>query len=43
MQNVGKKLSFITTGQEVPDQIERGEPRRLARLILGERLRNDIG
>ena len=40
MGKVGKKLSFITTGQEVPDQIERGEPRRLARLILGESLRS---
>ncbi len=40
MRKVGKKLSFITTGQEVPDQIERGEPRRLARLILGESLRS---
>jgi len=40
MRKVGKQLSFITTGQEVPDQIERGEPRRLARLILGESLRS---
>ncbi len=39
MRKVGKKLSFITTGQEVPDQIERGEAGRLARLILGESLR----
>ena len=35
MQAVGKKLSFITTGQEVPDHIEAGRPRRLAELVLG--------
>ncbi|MHC4415043.1 MAG: flagellar biosynthesis protein FlhF [Planctomycetota bacterium] len=35
MQKVGKQLSFITTGQEVPDHIEAGEPRRLAELVLG--------
>ena len=35
MQKIGKKLSFITTGQEVPDHIEAGEPRRLAGLVLG--------
>ncbi len=35
MQAVGKRLSFITTGQEVPDQIEPGRPHRLAELVLG--------
>jgi flagellar biosynthesis protein FlhF len=35
MQAVGKKLSFITTGQEVPDHLEVGRPRRLADLVLG--------
>ena len=35
MQAVGKQLSFITTGQEVPDHIEVGRPRRLAELVLG--------
>ena len=29
-------LSYVTTGQDVPDDIEIGEPRRLAKLILGE-------
>jgi len=38
MRRLGKRLSFITTGQEVPDHIERGEPSRIARLLLGERL-----
>jgi flagellar biosynthesis protein FlhF len=34
-QQVGTQLSFITTGQEVPDQIEATRPERLARLMLG--------
>jgi len=33
-----RSLSYITTGQDVPDNIEVGQPRRLARLILGEKL-----
>ncbi len=35
VRQVGKPLSYITTGQEVPHQIEPGDPRRLAELILG--------
>ena len=35
IQKVGKQLSFITTGQEVPDHIEVGRPQRLAELVLG--------
>lgn len=38
MQTVGKQLSFMTTGQEVPDHIEIGRPLRLAELVLGGRL-----
>ncbi|MHC4101762.1 MAG: flagellar biosynthesis protein FlhF [Planctomycetota bacterium] len=38
MQAVGKKLSFVTTGQEVPDHLEVGRPRRLAELVLGASL-----
>ncbi len=38
MQSVGKELSFITTGQEVPDHIEEGRSRRLAELVLGAEL-----
>ncbi len=30
-----KRLSYMTTGQEVPHQIERGCPNRLADLVLG--------
>ncbi len=38
MQSVGKSLSCITTGQEVPDHIEAGRSRRLAELMLGAEL-----
>lgn len=31
---VNASLSYVTTGQEVPDQIEPGDPHRLARLVL---------
>ncbi len=43
MRQAGKQLSFVTTGQEVPDQIEAGQADRLARLILGEKLKDDCG
>lgn len=33
-RHVDLKLSYVTTGQEVPDHIEHGTPDRLARLIL---------
>jgi flagellar biosynthesis protein FlhF len=36
MHKVDKQLSYVTTGQEVPHQIEPGESRRLAQLVLGE-------
>lgn len=36
MRKVRKRLSYITTGQEVPHQIEPGQPDRLAALVLGE-------
>jgi flagellar biosynthesis protein FlhF len=35
IRKVGKQLSYITTGQDVPDDIEVGRGRRLAQLILG--------
>jgi flagellar biosynthesis protein FlhF len=34
IRKVNTKLSFVTTGQEVPDHIEPGQPERLARLVL---------
>ena len=35
-RKVKKQLSFITTGQEVPHQIEPGQSDRLAALVMGE-------
>jgi flagellar biosynthesis protein FlhF len=35
VRKVNKRLSFVTTGQEVPHQIEPGCPKRLAELVLG--------
>ncbi|MCC6322269.1 MAG: flagellar biosynthesis protein FlhF [Phycisphaerales bacterium] len=37
MQRLSTSLSFVTTGQEVPDHIEPGSAERLARLILDRR------
>ncbi|MBI4717315.1 MAG: flagellar biosynthesis protein FlhF [Planctomycetes bacterium] len=37
MNAVQAKLSYVTTGQDVPDDIEVGRSEKLARLILGER------
>ncbi|MBL8764909.1 MAG: flagellar biosynthesis protein FlhF [Phycisphaerae bacterium] len=34
LQRLDATLSFMTTGQEVPDDIEAGSPARLARLVL---------
>ena len=36
VRTIGKRLSFFTTGQEVPDHLEVGRPDRLAALIMGE-------
>ena len=36
MRRAGKELSFVTTGQEVPEHLEPGRAERLARLVLGE-------
>lgn len=38
VRKASKALSYVTTGQDVPDHVEVGQPRRLARLILGEKL-----
>ncbi|MFK7789425.1 MAG: flagellar biosynthesis protein FlhF [Phycisphaeraceae bacterium] len=35
-KRVGKKVSYITTGQEVPHEIEPGNSDRLASLVMGE-------
>ena len=34
VKRLGVNLSYVTTGQEVPDHIEPGKPDRLARMIL---------
>lgn len=38
LRKINKPLSYITTGQDVPDDIEVGRARRLAQLILGDSL-----
>ncbi|HEX2972759.1 MAG TPA: flagellar biosynthesis protein FlhF [Tepidisphaeraceae bacterium] len=38
VRKVNKSLSYITTGQDVPNDIEVGRPRKLAQLILGDLL-----
>lgn len=35
-RRVGKKVSYITTGQEVPHEIEPGDSDRLAELVMGQ-------
>jgi flagellar biosynthesis protein FlhF len=35
VQKVNKSLSYVTTGQDVPDDIEVGRGRKLAQMILG--------
>jgi flagellar biosynthesis protein FlhF len=37
-QSIRKRISFVTTGQEVPDHIEVGRPDRLARLVVSGEL-----
>ena len=38
VRKVNKSLSYFTTGQDVPDDIEEGKGRRLAELIMGDAL-----
>ncbi|HEX4796165.1 MAG TPA: flagellar biosynthesis protein FlhF [Humisphaera sp.] len=38
IRKINKSLSYITTGQDVPDDIEVGKGKRLAQLILGSGL-----
>jgi flagellar biosynthesis protein FlhF len=35
VRKVNKSISYVTTGQDVPDDIEVGRGRKLAQLILG--------
>jgi flagellar biosynthesis protein FlhF len=43
VRKVNKGLSYVTTGQDVPDDIEVGDGRRLARMILGQPAVNGQG
>ena len=36
VHRIGTELSFLTTGQEVPDHIETARPDRLAELVIGQ-------
>jgi flagellar biosynthesis protein FlhF len=38
VRKINKSVSYLTTGQDVPDDIEVGQARRLAQLILGDEL-----
>jgi flagellar biosynthesis protein FlhF len=38
VRKVNRSVSYLTTGQDVPDDIEVGQARRLAKLILGDEL-----
>lgn len=40
MHHLGKAVSYITMGQEVPDHIEPARPRRLAELVLDGEMTN---
>lgn len=35
-RRIGLPISYLTTGQDVPDDIEHAEARRISRLVLGE-------
>ncbi len=39
LEKAGARLSYVTTGQDVPDDIHIGDGKALAKLILGERPR----
>jgi len=41
LHKAGGRLSYLTTGQDVPDDIEVGQASRVARLILGQQLRGE--
>jgi flagellar biosynthesis protein FlhF len=40
LNDIDLSLSFLTTGQEVPDHIEPGRARRLAELLMGAPVRS---
>jgi flagellar biosynthesis GTPase FlhF len=38
LSTLESRLSYFTTGQEVPDDLEPGDPLRLARLIVSRKV-----
>lgn len=40
VQKVNKNVSYVTTGQDVPNDIEVGQARRIAQFVLGDGIRN---
>ena len=42
IQRLDTRISFVTTGQEVPDDIEQGGADRIARLLLGHEPATDV-
>lgn len=42
VRQIGTQLSFITTGQEVPDHLEVGRGERLAELVMGGKLETEM-
>lgn len=43
IRKLGTRISFVTTGQEVPDDIERGGADRIARMLLAGVLPSEMG
>ena len=41
IRRLGTRISFVTTGQEVPDDIEQGGAGRIARMLLQGVLADD--
>jgi flagellar biosynthesis protein FlhF len=43
VRKLDKRLSYLTTGQDVPNDIEEGRGRRLAQMILGDMVPTKVG
>ncbi len=43
VRKLDKRLSYLTTGQDVPNDIEEGRGRRLAQMILGDIVSTKVG
>ncbi|NCF38531.1 MAG: flagellar GTP-binding protein, partial [Planctomycetia bacterium] len=40
VRRIGRRISWVTTGQEVPTDVERATSHRLANLMLGESVKS---